>query len=115
MPIEFRQTMLDMALIDAERLRRLIQDILTLYKLESGKTYRRPEPMQLQEALEFALCGLRGIWGRDHLPTIAIELSPQLPCVRVDGEGLVEVLTKLLDNACKFTGKDGQVSIQAQV
>jgi signal transduction histidine kinase len=28
---------------------------------------------------------------------------------------LVEVLTKLLDNACKFTGRDGQVTIQAQV
>ncbi|EAW39053.1 DICT sensory domain-containing protein [Lyngbya sp. PCC 8106] len=115
MPIEFRQTMLDMALTDSERLRRLIQDILTLSKLESGQTSKRPEPLQLQEVVEFALAGLRTIWGSQGLPTIKIELSPQLPCVRADGEGLVEVLTKLLDNACKFTGAGGQVTIQARI
>ncbi len=115
MPIECRQTMLDMALIDAERLRRLIQDVLTLYQLENGKTHRHPEPMQLREAVELALSGLRGIWGENRLPTIHIELSPQLPCVRADGEGLVEVLTKLLDNACKFTETDGNVTIRARV
>ncbi|MEB3278230.1 MAG: DICT sensory domain-containing protein [Lyngbya sp.] len=115
MPMEFRQTMLDMALTDAERLRRLIQDILTLSKLESGHTHRRPEAMQLQEAIELALAGLTTIWGEERLPTIKLELSPQLPCVRADGEGLVEVLTKLLDNACKFTGSDGQVTITARM
>ncbi|WP_413161488.1 DICT sensory domain-containing protein [Capilliphycus salinus ALCB114379] len=115
MQMEFRQTMLDMALNDSERLRRLIQDILTLSKLESGQTPKRPEPMQLQEAVELALAGLTTIWGRENLPTIQMELSPKLPCVRADGEGLVEVLTKLLDNACKFTGTGGQVTIAAKM
>ena len=36
-----------------------------------------------------------------------------LPLIRGDGEWIVEVLTKLLDNACKFTTADGQISIQA--
>ena len=123
MPMEFRQIMLDTALTDAERLRRLIQDILTLSKLESGQTPKRPEAMRLQEAVELALAALRTIWNvdfrsdnlRERLPTIKLDLSPQLPCVRADGEGLVEVLTKLLDNACKFTGADGQVTVEARM
>jgi hypothetical protein len=33
--------------------------------------------------------------------------------VRADGEWLVEVLAKLLDNACKFTTSKGKISIKA--
>ncbi|MBW4616625.1 MAG: GAF domain-containing protein [Desmonostoc vinosum HA7617-LM4] len=46
---------------------------------------------------------------------IIIELPHHLPLIQVDGEGLIEVLTKLLDNACKFTDESGQVTIQASL
>jgi signal transduction histidine kinase len=35
--------------------------------------------------------------------------------VQTDGEWVVEVISKLLDNACKFTEPEGRVMIQAQV
>lgn len=34
--------------------------------------------------------------------------------MQADGEWLVEVLAKLLDNACKFTNIEGQISIEVQ-
>lgn len=115
MVAEFRQVMLDTALADSERMRKLIQDFLTLFKLESGQVYRYPEPIQLSEVLDFALRSLKASWRSETLPQIRVELPAQLPLVRADGQGLVEVFNKLLDNACKFTAPDGEITISAQI
>lgn len=112
---EVQQTMLETALADAERLRRLIQDFLILSRLENGQVHRHPESIRLKEALDLAICGIKTRCSHDKLPEIKVELSPQLPPVYVDGEELVEVFTKLLDNACKFTNFPSEVTIQAQV
>ncbi|URR36507.1 ATP-binding protein [Thermosynechococcus sp. HN-54] len=109
---ELRQVMLSTALADAERMRKLIQDFLTLSQLESGRVQWRPEPLPLQELVDLALSSLRT--PKDQLPTIRMALPKELPLIRADGEWLVEVLSKLLDNACKFTEQSGQVSIAAK-
>lgn len=111
---QVRQIMLETALADAERLRRLIQDFLSLSKLESGQVYRHPESIQLKEALDLALCGIKTRWSQQTLPEIKVKLPPQLPAVYADGEELVIVLTQLLDNACKFTDSAHEVTIAAQ-
>ncbi|MDJ0687290.1 MAG: DICT sensory domain-containing protein [Xenococcaceae cyanobacterium MO_188.B32] len=115
MPDDLLQIMLDTALGDAERLRQLIQDFLTLSKLETGNPYRRPEPVQLQYVIELALQRIRTIDRDDDLPEIRVELPHQLPSVLADAEGLVEVFTKLLNNACKFTPSEGFININALI
>jgi DICT domain-containing protein/signal transduction histidine kinase len=112
---EFRQTMLEIALGDSERMRQLIQDFLTLSKLGSRQHYSFPEVIRLTEALELALSSLKTSRTDNNLPSIKIEFPKNLPLVRVDGEGLVQVFAKLLDNACKFTEPDGQIAISAQI
>ncbi|MDZ8235651.1 MAG: DICT sensory domain-containing protein [Nostoc sp. ChiQUE01a] len=112
MPLELQQTMLQTALDDADRLRKLIQDFITLSRLEGGLVRWQIEPISLQEYLDLALSGLES---RQTLPQIVVELPHYLPPIQVDGEGLIEVLTKLLDNACKFTDNSGQVTIRADL
>jgi DICT domain-containing protein/signal transduction histidine kinase len=112
MPLDLQQTMLQAALDDADRLRKLIQDFITLSRLEGGLVRWQIEPISLQEYLDLALSGLEL---RHKLPKIVVELPHYLPPIQVDGEGLIEVLTKLLDNACKFTDKSGQVTIRADL
>ncbi len=109
---DLRQVMLHSALTDADRMRKLIQDFLTLSRLESGRVEWRPEPMLLREGVELALSSLRARYGAT-LPQITIDLADDLPLVNVDGEWLVEAIAKLLDNACKFTAPEGEVRIQA--
>jgi signal transduction histidine kinase len=48
------------------------------------------------------------------VPPVEVDLEEGLPFVSADGEWLVQVLSKLLDNACKFTPKTGSISIQAR-
>jgi DICT domain-containing protein/GAF domain-containing protein len=115
MPQELRQVMLDTALDDAERLRSLVQDFLTLSQLESGRVQLHPESLPLQECVDLALSSLNGRQPAPPLPRIQSRLAAELPLVRVDGERLVEVFAKLLDNACKFTEPEGEVLIEARL
>jgi signal transduction histidine kinase len=112
MPAELRQIMLTTALTDAERMRKLVQDFLTLSRLESGRVQWHPEPLSLQECVELALSNIRARRSEDERPQIITHLADDLPLVRADGEWLVEALAKLLDNACKFTTPQGQITIE---
>lgn len=110
---ELQQVMLNSALADAERMRKLVQDFLTLSQLESGRVEWHPEPLQVQECLDLALSSTRVRQTKQELPQITTQVPPELPLVQADGEWLVEVLSKLLDNACKFTSPQGEVIVQA--
>jgi DICT domain-containing protein/signal transduction histidine kinase len=113
MSLELRQVMLNTALGDAERMRKLVQDFLTLSQLESGRIQWHPEPLSLEECIDLALSGLNTRRYNRDLPKILVDLPADLPFVRADGEWLVEVLTKLLDNACKFTTSTDRICIEA--
>jgi DICT domain-containing protein/signal transduction histidine kinase len=113
MSLELRQVMLNTALDDAERMRKLVQDFLTLSQLESGRVQWHPEPLSLEECIDLALSGLNARRYDRDLPKITVKLPANLPFVRADGEWLVEVLTKLLDNACKFTNSKDRINIEA--
>jgi DICT domain-containing protein/signal transduction histidine kinase len=113
MSLELRQVMLNTALGDAERMRKLVQDFLTLSQLESGRIQWHPEPLSLEECIDLALSGLNSRRYDRDLPKIVVNIPANLPFVRADGEWLVEVLTKLLDNACKFTTGQDRIGIEA--
>jgi DICT domain-containing protein/signal transduction histidine kinase len=118
MSLDMRQVMLNTALSDSERMRKLIQDFLTLSQLESGRFQWHPENLSVRECVELAVSGMRGERQssgnkRATRPKVIIDLPKELPLVHLDGEWLVEVLSKLLDNAFKFTSSKGQITIQA--
>ena len=115
MPLAVRTAMLNTALTDTERLRQLIQDFLTLSKLETGNAYCRIEPLQLEYAIALAKRRIETIYQNSSKPKIEAQLPKDLPPISADAEGLVEVLVKLLDNACKFTPETGKVAIKAKV
>jgi DICT domain-containing protein/signal transduction histidine kinase len=111
---EIKQVMLNTALEDSRRMRELVQDFLTLSHLESGRVQWHLEPLSLQECVDLAMSSIRVHQRETALPKIIAKIPPDLPLVRGDGEWLVEVLGKLLDNACKFTSSAGKITIQAK-
>lgn len=112
---ELRQVMLNTALADAERMRKLVQDFLTLSRLESGRVQWHPEALSLEECVELAISNIRARRSENERPQIIAEVPEDLPLIRADGEWLVEALAKLLDNACKFTSPQGEVIIRTRV
>ncbi|MGB7413320.1 MAG: DICT sensory domain-containing protein [Thermosynechococcaceae cyanobacterium] len=114
MPGEYRQALLEPALADSERMRTLVQDFLILSRLEGEQLYDQTDWVQLQDSVDLALNAIQ--FSRSHriLPTVDVELRPDLPLIQVDSEGLGEVLRRLIDNACRFTEADGRVLIEAR-
>ncbi|MBX2865782.1 MAG: GAF domain-containing protein [Leptolyngbyaceae cyanobacterium MAG.088] len=112
MPAEMRHVMLQTAMEDSERMQRLVQDFLTLSRLESGRIEWNLESLALNECVALALSSRRS---NANCSNITVDLPNNLPLIRGDGEWIVEVLTKLLDNACKFTDPTGSISIQATI
>ena len=111
---ELRQVMLDTALADSERMRKLVQDFLTLSRLESGRVEWNLEPLSIKECIYLAMSHICAHRSEEERPKITTKVSDNLPLVQADGEWLVEALAKLLDNACKFTTPQGQVIIETQ-
>lgn len=112
MPPEMRDVMLSTALEDAERMRKLVKDFLTLSQLESGRVQWNPETISLAECVELAISNIKAQRkNQGEFPTIINRVAFDYPLVQADGEWLVEVLAKLLDNACKFTNGQDQITI----
>ena len=112
MPPELSQIMLDTALSDAERMRNLVQDFLTLSRLEGGGIEWNLETLSINECIDLAVSNVKARNHELELPQIKNLTTPKdLPLIQIDGEWLVEVLVKLLDNACKFTQADGKIAI----
>ncbi len=112
MPLELQEVMLSTALADSERMQKLVQDFLTLSNLESGRVEWHPESLTLQECVDLALSRIRARAANQKLPKITTQIAKNLPLVRADGDWLVEVLAKLIDNACKFTPPQGKITIR---
>ncbi|MEO0968358.1 MAG: DICT sensory domain-containing protein [Cyanobacteria bacterium J06639_18] len=115
MPAELRQVMLNTALSDSERMRKLVQDFLTLSNLESGRVEWHPESLTLKECIDLSLSRVNTRVVQEELPEITTDVAKKLPLVKADGDWLVEVLAKLMDNACKFTPSGGQIKISAHL
>jgi DICT domain-containing protein/GAF domain-containing protein len=113
MPPEFQQVMLDTALGDSERLRKLVQDFLLLSRLEGNLISWQVEPLDLSELIGLAISNLQGMAKTQTLPTIVLDLPIVPVIVSCDGEALQQLLSKLLENAYKFTPATGTITIQA--
>ena len=88
----------------------LINDLLDLAKIESGKVEINLEPVECQSVVEEVVTALRPAAETKGLTFEAMVLPPNL-CVRADRRALSQILLNLTTNAIKFTERGG-VSMQ---
>ena len=100
--------------LNIDRLTRMLNELLSLSKIESGKMELRPTVLSLQELLTDLTEVFQPLAQRKSI-TIEVDSMEQMPKVRVDRDKLYEVLANLLENAIKFTPPGGRVHIGAQV
>ena len=97
-----------------QQLLALINDVLDLAKMESGKMRLHPEELKPTELCEQAATLFREQAEKKNVE-LRLNCSPELPPIRQDAGKLNQVLTNLLSNAVKFTPQGGRVTLGAEV
>lgn len=95
------------------RLLKLINDLLDLVRLESGRMDVRREPIALEEFIKGLASAARQLADDKHIE-LETSVAPGLGSVAMDRDKLEKVLLNLVFNALKFTPAGGRVSIQAR-
>ena len=95
---------------NGQRLLDLINDILDIEKIESGKLTLHPAPVALHELVAESIVLNKGFADRFK---VRVEQRGELPAVTVlgDSKRLLQILTNLVSNAAKFSPEGGQVDI----
>ena len=98
----------------ADHLTRLINDLLDLTRIESGKIELRPILLRLQEVIPQILEPFRPLWESKRLK-VEVEVSSSLPSIHRDQGAFRQILSNLIDNAIKFTPPGGQIGVRASI
>jgi PAS domain S-box-containing protein len=104
-----RTGLLDVISGEADRLARIVNDILWASRLDSGQMGIAIESCDASELTRSVVGALRA-----HAPThveLAIDSEDGLPQVAADPDKLRQVLTNLLDNAVKYSPDGGAVKV----
>jgi signal transduction histidine kinase len=98
---------------NADRLSMLVNDLLDISRIETGKTELDLRPLDIPQVIEQVVEGhLRGRIEHENKPMeVQTEMAPSLPLVNADHARVTQILTNLLDNAFHYTPSNGQIKV----
>jgi signal transduction histidine kinase len=102
--------LVSIAHVNAQRLVRLINDILDIGKIESGNMTFDFAAVDLRAAAEQAIDAIRA-FAAIHGASIRFDALSSNCTVRADADRLTQIFTNLLSNAIKFSPKGGEVVV----
>ncbi|HEX6130506.1 MAG TPA: ATP-binding protein, partial [Actinomycetota bacterium] len=95
--------------LQGDRLARLVEDLLTVSRLEAGVLTLTPERIDVTALLHETVAALGDDAGR-----IDWHADPDIGALVVDGQRLAQVLTNLLTNALKFSPPTRRIVVRAR-
>jgi two-component system sensor histidine kinase KdpD len=110
LPESAKLEMIDTIIAEADRMERLITNLLDMTRMESGGLVLKKEWVPIQEIVGSAL---RQLSRRLHGREIITKLPGDLPPINGDVLALEQVLANLLDNAVEYTPPDTLIEIAA--
>jgi signal transduction histidine kinase len=105
---------LSMAERNINRLTNILNDLLNLSRIESGKIELKFEKVDLKGVLELTASSLTPQADVKSIQ-IEVEVPEQLPTVHGDQEKIEQILTNLIGNSIKFTPEGGRILITAKL
>ena len=102
-----KKMMLQTVNADADRLTRLIAELLDVARIDTGRLSLYPRPVDFRAATDRVVASVRAGTGRE----IAFVADDDLPTISADPDKFAQVVTNLVDNAIRHG--DGQVTLTA--
>ncbi|MFI3313105.1 MAG: ATP-binding protein [Eubacteriales bacterium] len=114
LPQEMRDNFLSVIIGEADRMTRIVQDLLTLSKFDYGKmemTISRFLPFDAIDHVAKAVT----MDAQNHGHTVTVDMTENLPEVNGDRQRIEQVLMNVVSNAIKYTADGGKIHISAGV
>ena len=105
-----------LAIIDqqSEQLGRLIDSLLDMSRLESGRFQIQKQPVAIGEVIHDAVESFYGVASEKGM-VIEEDIPQDLPEIEVDGNRVKQVIANLLSNAIKFSNGGREVKVRAEL
>jgi PAS domain S-box-containing protein len=106
---------LEIVKANTERLAILVNDLLDISRIETGRVILSPQPLDLYEVIGKALEEIKSRASAEGKTIqIDVNLPPGVPCVIADRERVLQILGNLLENAFLYTPENGHIQIRLQ-
>jgi len=101
---------------NADRLSLLVNDLLDISRIESGKVELTMQALDMGEVIAEVAETLKGRIDEEHKPmTIRAEAPRDLPAVWGDRKRVTQIIMNLADNAFNYSHAEGTIILRAQV
>lgn len=114
LPLSQRQQFLGIIVDEAQRLSRLVNQVLDMTKIESGQAEWASAEVEVVAAVEHAAAAAQPLLQARHA-TLVVEAALSPAWVRADPDRLQQVLLNLLSNAARFVPDDGRGLVRVVV
>ncbi|MFQ6120952.1 MAG: ATP-binding protein, partial [Methanosarcinales archaeon] len=110
--IQQKKEILKIIIRNVDRQARLVDDLLDLSRIESGRMELKMEPIALYDIIKCSIENIQQLADEKNIE-INIDLPEELPKIIGDKDKLIQVLVNLLSNAVKFTQNYGKILVKA--
>jgi two-component system phosphate regulon sensor histidine kinase PhoR len=110
---EARERFLNIMAGEAERMTRLVDDLLSLSRIEQTEHQPPHDRVDCSACLESVVDTLQSYAGQREVE-LNLRREPDLPLVVGDHDQLFQVMSNLIDNAIKYGGRGGKVDIACE-
>jgi len=97
---------------EADRMTRIVKDLLTLSRLDHGKLDLKVTIFSLERMLT-SIYDAMLFEARNHKHELTIDLAPNLPNIEGDRERIEQVVVNIVANSVKYTPNGGKINISA--
>lgn len=107
-PPERQEYYLNIVSQEVKRLSRLVQNMLSMSRLESGQSALKPEKFDISQLLCTIVVGQEQRIEQNNLEIVGLDTVQNIT-VSADKDLIYQVLYNLVDNAIKFTNQNGKI------